>query len=60
MPCHFAPLVHRGVSQDRGTVQESVPQLGAVRIPQGTLLQVELAQRTNWKRLATKSILEGA
>jgi len=47
-----------GVSQDRGTVQESVP-FGAVRIPQGTLLQVELAQRTNWKRLATKSILEG-
>ena len=48
-----------GVSQDRGTVQQSVPQFGAVRIPQGTLLQVELAQRTNWKRLATKSILEG-
>ncbi len=48
-----------GVSQDRGTVQESVPQLGTVRIQQGTLLQVELAQHTNWKHVARNSILEG-
>ena len=48
-----------GVSQDHATVQESVSQLGAVRIQQGTLLQVELAQRTNWKHVARNSVLEG-
>ena len=48
-----------GVSQDRGTMPEPASQGGELRISQGTLLQVELAQRTNWKRLATNSVLEG-
>jgi len=38
---------------------EPASQGGELRIPQGTLLQIELAQRTNWKRLATNSVLEG-
>ncbi|MCU1241045.1 MAG: hypothetical protein JWO71_1771 [Candidatus Acidoferrum typicum] len=40
---------------------ESAPQTteAGVRTPQGTLLQIELAQRTDWKHLARNSVVEG-
>src|ERR1700720_2033250 len=49
------------ISQDRGRAMESAPQTteAGVRIPQGTLLQIELAQRTDWKHLARNSVVEG-
>lgn len=54
-------LAGPSISQDRGTAPESRPQVAeaGVRIPQGTLLQVELAQRTDWKRAARNSVAEG-
>lgn len=54
-------LAAPGISQDRLVAPESTPPRaeGEVRIPQGTFLQVELAQRTNWKRLARNSVVEG-
>jgi hypothetical protein len=48
-----------GVSQDRGSELGPSPQLAEVRIQQGTLVQVELAQRTNWKHLPRNSVVEG-
>lgn len=45
--------------QNRANVREPAPSLGELRIPQGTLLQVELAQRANWKHLRRNSALEG-
>jgi len=50
-----------GISQDRGTALESARQIteATVRIPQGTLLQIELAQRTDWKHLARNSVVKG-
>src|SRR5258706_9399966 len=50
-----------GVSQDRGTALESARQIteATVRIPQGTLLQIELAQRTDWKHLERNSVVKG-
>ena len=54
-------LAGPGISQDRLVAPESAPQRaeGGVRIPQGTFLQVELAQRTNWRHLARNSVVEG-
>jgi len=48
-----------GVGQDRESLQAPAPQPGAVRIQEGTLLQIELAQRTDWKRVASNTLLEG-
>jgi hypothetical protein len=52
-------LCNAGTSQDLSTVAEPTARLGEVRIQRGTLLQVELAQRTNWKDLTSNSVLEG-
>jgi hypothetical protein len=48
-----------GLCQDTRNVPASAQQLAEVRIEQGTLLQIELAQRTNWKHLARNSVVEG-
>ena len=48
-----------GMGQDRESLQTPVPQRGAVRIQEGTLLQIELAQRTDWKRVARNALVEG-
>jgi hypothetical protein len=49
------------IGQDRGTALKPAPQ-GAeagMQIQQGTLLQVELARRTDWKHLARNSVVDG-
>ncbi len=54
-------LAGPSVSQDHFISPESTPQRveAGVRIPLGTLLQVELAPRTDWKHLAKNSVIEG-
>jgi hypothetical protein len=47
------------MGQERGHLQTPAPQFGAVRIQPGTLLQIEMAQRTDWKCLARNTLLEG-
>jgi hypothetical protein len=49
------------IGQDRGTALEPAPQgtEAGMQIQQGTLLQVELTRRTDWKHLARNSVVEG-
>jgi hypothetical protein len=55
-------FVQPGVSQDRALATETAPLVspqGTVPIERGTFLQVELAQRVDWKHLAHNSRVEG-
>src|ERR1700730_12038811 len=55
-------FVQPGVSQDRALATETaalVSPQGTVPIERGTFLQVELAQRVDWKHLAHNSRVEG-
>ena len=56
-------LAQQGMAQGLSTrtAQEiaAQPAKEALQIPKGTLMQVELAQRTDWKHLAPKSVVEG-
>src|SRR5258706_14975487 len=50
-----------GISQDPVPALESAVQIteAAVRSPQGTLLYLRLAERTDWKQLARTSAVQG-
>jgi hypothetical protein len=48
-----------GMGQERRDLPTPALQPGAVRIQQGTLLQIELAQRTDWNHLARNKLLDG-
>jgi DNA-binding transcriptional regulator YdaS (Cro superfamily) len=55
-------FVQPGVSQDRALATETAPLASpqeTVAIERGTFLQLELAERVDWKHLAHNSRVEG-
>ena len=59
--CLSLLLARSGIGQNRRPALESTAPVAApgLQIQQGTLLQVDLARRTDWKHLARNSVVEG-